>query len=132
MSKIAAFKHRVVLLPVSASYTPGAKHDDKSTYEATRGIWRIAQWRLGKIEYALGIVNRSVVSVFKPKEWHPALTTEYRIRKFPLSERPKTWKTRCEFTGKIAPPEILRLYLNKSVDDHLPRRHQNHIYGGNW
>ena len=143
MSKIV-FKHRVVLLPVSVSYRPGAKHDDNITYEATRGIWRIAKEQRDRIEYALGVFKRKIVGVFAPTNWHCALETEYSDRNLPLRSvamlssfrpedyepLPNDWKIRREFTGDIPPQEILDIYLDKEVDKDFPRLHQGAIYRG--
>ena len=146
MSEIATFKHRVVLLPVSVSCPPEAKYDDNITYECIRGIWRIAENRLGKIEYALGVSKRKIIGVFSPVKWHCALETKYSDRNLPLRNvamrssfrpedyepLPKNWEIRREFTGDIPPQRILDIYRDKEVDKDFPQWHQGAIYRGDW
>ena len=80
-------EHKVVLLPLFQTYHEGMSED--ALYEAIRGKWIIAKWRLPQIEYAIGIVKQEVVGVYEPD--------------------PNKWRqvSNCwEFTGKTAPPEI--------------------------
>ena len=117
-------RHKVVLLPLSKTYKKdGGK---QALYEATRGVWRMAKWRLVSIEYAFGVYQRKIVSVYKPHpdKWNPGGTASYRTRPAAHTDNPKRW----EFTAPIEPPEKMKDCLHKSANECLPRQHRQPAY----
>ena len=84
---------------------------DLELYETTRGIWRRRIESVKDAEYALAVNKGTVVEAYSIDGWYPAGT-------FPMTTRkldPNRCKNRIEFTGKLAPEEIRRKYIGKSV-----------------
>lgn len=90
-------------------------------YDATRGMWKIGE-RRKQAEYAFSIFEGIIKEVYKIESWFPAGTT------FTTRDK-KTIKTenRWEFVGHIAPPEIRKKYINKSVRKYFKKRARNPI-----
>ena len=118
--------HKVVLLPLFRSYKKDG--GEKALYEATRGIWKIDdEERRSLIEYAFGVFNRKIVSVYKPDAdgWQPGGTATYDTRPSKETNNPDRW----EFTATVKPPqEIVDSCLHKPVGHRLPPRHQEPEY----
>ena len=114
--------HKVVLLPLFRSYKKDG--GEKALYEATRGIWKIDdEERRSLIEYAFGVFNRKIVSVYKPDAdgWQPGGTATYDTRPSKETNNPDKW----EFTATVKPPqEIVDSCLHKFVGHCLPPRHE--------
>ena len=81
-------------------------------YEWTRGVWRLNRRRVERIEYAFCVYQGFVVEVYQVDGWDPAGATPYLSRDFP--EELDMGK-RLEFSGEVAPAEIRRRYLDRSV-----------------
>ena len=119
-------RHKIVLLPLNETYHRNGM-SKQALYEATRGVWKIDKRWLDQIEYAFGVFERKIVSVYKPypDKWNPGGTASYRTRPSAHTNNPKRW----EFTAPIdPPPEIERSCLHKSVDKCLPRQHRQPAY----
>ena len=108
--------HKVILFRLNKSFRPGMS-DDK-IYESTRGAWAVDRARAGNARYAFGVFDGVVRGAYLVEEWHKAGTTEYRFRSAAELQHPGRW----EFTGKTAPPEILQMYLGKSVRKYMAGR----------
>lgn len=124
----ADIRHRVILFRINASFREGMSDD--GIHECTRGVWRINVRRAQRAEYAFGEVDGIVRGVYRVREWIPAGTTEYKYRSQKELENPDRW----EFTGEIAPPKILKMYLGKPVRNLLPGKgaQSPFLYLGDW
>jgi hypothetical protein len=82
----------------------------EALYEWTRAAWVMGPRREGA-RYAMPVSDGIVREVYEIDGWHPAGTTEYRLR--PLTEVvvPGRW----EFTGHLAPDAIRHEYVGRSV-----------------
>lgn len=68
----------------------------KSFYEATRGTWKMAEWRTKKTKFALSEFRGFIVEVFKIDSWEQA---------------GKRW----QFSGVVAEDSVRSRFLNKRV-----------------
>lgn len=93
-------------------------------YEATRGVWRIGP-RKHVPEYALAVFEGVVREVYSIDSWHGANTTPYETRNEELAERDVTG--RSEFLGSVAPEDIRRLYLGRSVKSYFRKGQQSPV-----
>lgn len=85
------FLHKALLVPVNKCFDkPGLSH-----YDAIRYSWIVSRFRVGEVEYVLGVKGGKIVGVFEPEEWLEA------------------------FRGREAPAEIQTLYLGKQVSKKL-------------
>lgn len=99
----------IVIIKINQLYHFGMT--DLELYETTRGIWRRRIESVKDAEYALAVNKGTVVEAYSIDGWYPAGT-------FPMTTRkldPNRCKNRIEFTGKLAPEEIRRKYIGKSV-----------------
>ena len=93
-------------------------------YEWTRGVWRLDRRRAERIDYAFCVYQGSVVEVYQVDGWGPAGATPYLSRGFPEElGMGKRW----EFRGKVAPAEIRRRYLDRSVEENFGRGARNPV-----
>lgn len=112
--KSARIRHRVLLVRISRLFRHGML--PKELYEATRGVWKLSQKRAATAEYALATYEGIVQEVYKIKKWYSAGSTLYRTRKRSDVLR----RNRIEFVGHRAEEQMRRLYLGRSVRQHLP------------
>lgn len=110
--------HRLVTFNLRQAYRYDIHPEE--LYEYTRGVWIINPEGKG-LEFALAVFDGIVREVYEIEAWYPAGTLPYTRRT--LDERDLTG--RHEFSGKVASPEIRRLYLGK----HIPsaKRSQNPV-----
>ena len=97
-----------VIININGQYKRAFEKDD--IYKATKEIWRIAKWRLKKIKYVLSEYRGLIVEVFEVENWYPK-ERPYGIK----SKKAGQTYIGYGFDGHIAPDEIRRLYINKSI-----------------
>ncbi len=97
-----------VIININGQYKRAFGKDD--IYKATKEIWRIAKWRLKEIKYVLSEYRGLIVEVFEVDKWYPK-ERPYGIK----SKKAGQTYTGYGFDGHIAPDEIRRLYINKSI-----------------
>ena len=95
-------------------------------YEATRGVWRLGERRLGA-KYALAVFEGVVREVFAIEGWHPAGSTPYWSR----DQKELRMEGRSEFTGQSAPESIRRKYVGRSVASYFKRGQQSPVVYAN-
>lgn len=92
-------------------------------YEATRGVWRVAEAKRARLEYAFAIAGQTVREVYRIDAWHEAGTTPYRTR----TEEEVRVAGRWEFTGTRAPDALRSKYLGRSVAEQFKSANPNPI-----
>lgn len=90
-------------------------------YDATRGVWKVGP-RREKAEYAFAVFRGIVREVYKIAHWLRAGSTFTTLR-----PKVDTLKGRWEFVGTIAPDEIRKKYVGRSVDSYFRAHSQNPI-----
>ena len=98
----AVFHHKLLLLAVNR--TAGAF----SVYDAVRFAWLVSRRRVERIDFVLAVKDGLVEGVFVPEAWKEAT-----VENFP--EFGKTMNRRLAFVGRVAPPDIVSLYLKKRI-----------------
>lgn len=106
--KLDSINSDCVVININGQYNRAFGKDD--IYKATKEIWRIAKWRLNKIKYVLSEYRGLIVEVFEVDKWYPK-ERPYGIK----SKRAGQTYIGYGFDGHIAPDEIRRLYINKSI-----------------
>jgi uncharacterized protein len=101
------FEAREPLILISIGKTYDDK--DRSIYEAVRGCWVINPERARKHKLVLAHRRGIVVGVFRPTEWLPSTTANFR------------WhignENRWGFVGDPADEETARIYMRKRVPE---------------
>jgi len=113
--------HSAILINVSRLYRYGMT--PMELYDATRGVWRVAPDR-HEAEYAFCLFGGIVREVYAISAWVQAGSTmtcrDYSEKEYNLSER-------SEFVGNIAPEQIRKKYVGKSVRHYFAPGSQNPI-----
>ena len=109
--EVADFKEDMVLIRINQRYDP--KFDDMQLYEATRGIWEIAEKKRDTVTHACALYKGVIREVYEIASWHPAGSTMYSTR--PTDDFQQSG--RFEFVGKIAGPNVLKRYKNHTVNE---------------
>ena len=104
-------KEKGILFRIRRTYHRGM--DAQSLYEATRGVWRLGK-RRQEARYAFALSGSEIVEVYEIEEWLPAGTLSYHTRHAQSFDR-----SRWEFKGQIAPPEIRKKYVGQRVSPTL-------------
>ena len=60
-------KHHIMVIKVNQRYEENM--DPDALYSVVRGIWKASKKRAQKVEYAFGVYQSRIVSVYKPTEW---------------------------------------------------------------
>ena len=83
---------------------------ENSIFEATKGTWKMAEWRTKKIKYVLSEYRGLIVEVFEVTEWYK------QSRPYgPKSKKYGQVYDGFAFEGKVAGDNIRNKYINKSV-----------------
>jgi hypothetical protein len=99
------FEHSAIAICINQSA------EERSIYEAARGVWKLNLKRARKTDIVLAERSGLVVDVFKAETWYPAHPDHFPWLEF---ERPN----RFGFEGKRADETLQKLYSRKR----LPRR----------
>ena len=100
-------KDNLVIIKINQLYKPGMSADE--LYDGTRGFWRRKIESVSDADYALSVANGMVLEVYKIDGWFEAGTTHMKTGRKPSKSG------RIEFTGKVAPEDIRKRYINKCV-----------------
>ena len=112
---------KVILINISQLYRYGMS--ELELYDATRGIWKVGARRT-KAAFAFCVYGGIVREAYSISAWVPAGSTMTR-RDF--SEKDYRLAERHEFVGKVAPEQMRKKYLGKSVRQYLAKGSQNPI-----
>lgn len=110
----------VLLIKPTRLYRPDMSGDE--LYEATRGVWKVAEKKVAKAAYVLAVVANEVVEVYAIERWQRAGTAQYHFRPRREVDRPN----RLEFVGRAA-QDSARRYVGMSVKEYFPKGAQNPI-----
>ena len=102
----------VLLIRINQLYYAGMPPHE--LYEITRGVWPIAMKNAQKAQFALAIFNNIVREVYEVSGWFDAGQTAYFYRTPESVNAPG----RIEFVGRIAPDDVRKRYLLKSVSEY--------------
>lgn len=109
-SVVSDFRHDMVLIRINQLYDPA--FDDMQLYEATRGIWEIAEGKRGVVTHACALYQGKIREVYEIASWHPAGSTMYSTRSSQHFEA----SGRHEFVGRLASADVAKRYRNRTVD----------------
>ena len=115
----ADIQQETVLIRINKSYYDGIKAQE--LYEITRGIWVMGE-RRESAKLAMAVFKGVVIEVYRIDKWHPAGTTEYKVR----DDEDFLGCGRWEFTGKVA-KDIRDEFIGKSIKHHLVPHDSNPI-----
>lgn len=90
---------------------------DFELYEATRGVWAVSPEEAKKVRYVFAVYAGMIAEVYAVAGWYPAGTTQYGTRADMMGEISGDLNLRYEFIGKVAPEEVRKKYLHKSVSN---------------
>lgn len=107
---IKEYLHDCILIKINKLYRVGMS--PLELYEATRGIWRVSEKSIEKVEYAFSIYEGVVQEVYEIANWFSAGSTFYATRDDENFEETDRW----EFVGKVAKEEVRSLYRYKLVN----------------
>lgn len=101
-------ENNCILININKKYERGKGQD--SIYKATKETWTIRKDKLPTLKYVLSEYRGFIVEVFEVEEWY------YKERGFSTKAK-KFGQTKIGygFNGKIAPDEIRKEYINKSI-----------------
>lgn len=115
--KVEHFDVPGVLIKITDSFPDSASRTDQELYDATRGMWKMSiDQAQERARYVFAVYGGVIREVYEVTQWLPANSTMY-------SETSRLWKPieeyktegRIEFVGKVAPEELRKRYLWKSV-----------------
>jgi hypothetical protein len=107
-AKPAVFRHKALLISVNRSAT------ETSLYEATRYAWKISRVKAMRAEVILATQRGLIVGAYVADDWLPATAENFPGH----PDAPG----RLAFIGRVAPPDIQKLYVGKRVPDEYRRR----------
>lgn len=112
------FQHKVLMISVNRS------SKDVDLYDAVRFSWRVRVERARKAEFILATVRGIVRGVYIADEWLES--TRENFPEMPSwdadEEFESTQKSRFGFRGRLAPPDIAKIYLGKKIPDVLRKK----------
>ena len=108
-----------ILIRISRHYRYGMTAAE--LYDQTRGVWRLGE-RREKAKYALGIYQGIVREVYLISTWLPAGST-FSVRNLHGVKAEDRW----EFVGIVAPEDIRKKYVGRSVDKYFKEGAQNPV-----
>lgn len=112
------FQHKVLMISVNRS------SKDLDLYDAVRFSWRVRVERARKAEFILATVRGIVRGVYIADEWLES--TRENFPEMPSwdvdDEFESTQKSRFGFRGRLASPDIAKIYLGKKIPDVLRKK----------
>ena len=112
------FQHKVLMISVNRS------SKNVHLYDAVRFSWRVRVERARKAEFILATVRGIVRGVYIADEWLES--TRENFPEMPSwdadDEFESTQKSRFGFRGRLAPPDIVKIYLGKKIPDVLRKK----------
>ncbi len=92
-------------------------------YEATRGVWTLDKARVNAVRLVFAVFEGVVREVYEIERWHPAGTLRYQTRAAEEVNAPG----RLEFSGHVAPDELRRCYVGRSVRAYMKKNVQSPV-----
>ncbi|MCO6045923.1 hypothetical protein NG895_18645 [Aeoliella sp. ICT_H6.2] len=111
----------VLLVNISRAFHYGMSAVE--LYDATRSAWRLGNKRV-EVEYALPVYQGNVREVYQVTSWLPGGSS---LRNDDYHGKRGSGPSRWEFVGILAPEEIRRKYLNRSVEKYFKQGSQNPV-----
>ena len=106
---LSEIKEDVLLIKINESYRYNMTQDE--IYDITRTCWKLKLDNAQKCKYAFAVYFGTIVEVFEIAGWYKGFSTlNTRITKNEYNE-----KDRYEFVGNVAPEEIRKKYINKTI-----------------
>ena len=99
----------IVVIKINKLYRKNMTSEE--LYEVTRGIWKRRIESVERANYCLSVCKGIVIEVYSVKQWYPAGTVPMKTREI----KPERCEGRIEFVGAVAPDEIRKKYIGKSV-----------------
>jgi uncharacterized protein len=109
---LTIIEESVIFININRQYKRGFSVED--IYKATKDYWKIAESKVNSLKYVLSEYRGLIIEVFEVEEWYPV----------EAKDRSGKDVIKYGFNGKVAPDDIRRKYINKSVS----KKHQNPIY----
>ncbi|HMR55431.1 MAG TPA: hypothetical protein PKD34_02455 [Candidatus Doudnabacteria bacterium] len=106
---VKQFKHKALLITINRRFLDAKTARD--LYNVTRGSWRMRLSKTDEIQIVCAVYRGIIREVYEPRKWQTD---------------PKR-KPRIMFEGKIAKPDIRKLYLHKSVKHLIKQGSSNPI-----
>lgn len=100
----------LILISIAKSY-----EEEKSIYDAVRGVWRVNVDKARTFRLVLAHRHGVVVGVFRPTKWLPATKDNFRWL-------PEDIPGRFGFEGDTAEPAAESRYINRRVPDEFRRK----------
>ncbi len=111
--KLESIDSNCVLININKTYKRGNGTDP--IYKATKETWLIDKSRLPQIKYVLSEYKGLIVEVFAVENWYPKERTKNKTIDKNTKLKEQITVTGYGFNGIVAPDDIRKLYLNKSV-----------------
>lgn len=120
-------EEKAILIRINKTFQKSM--DRQALYDYTRGRWKVNTDRAKNAEYAIAVFKGIVQEVYEIEDWHKAGTTDSsrKINDKPELNSTKSLIGRYEFTGKLAPKEIRKKYIHRSVKHYFVRGNSNPI-----
>jgi len=112
------FQHKVLMISVNRS------SKDVDLYDAVRFSWRVRVERARKAEFILATVRGIVRGVYIADEWLESTRENFpEMLSWDADEEfESTQKSRFGFRGRLASPDIAKIYLGKKIPDVLRKK----------
>jgi len=104
-----AIEHRCILITINKNFTHGMSVHE--IYDATRSAW-VANPERRNPEYALSVFRGVIREVFSISAWVEGGTT---MKTRDKDGRSKPREGRMEFVGQVAPDDVRRRYVGRSL-----------------
>lgn len=114
---------KVILIRINRLYYSGISREE--LYEVTRGVWALSlvNLRARQVQYAFAVFDNVVREVYEIQMWFSAGRTAY----FHREPEDVNVDGRVEFVGRIAPEDIRKRYLFKSVGEYFVKGSSNPV-----
>lgn len=116
----AEIEEPVILIRINNTYRHHLSADE--LYDATRGSWAVGT-RRELARYAFAVFRSVVREVYEIHKWAPGGSTFYKTD---IHAEPHP-SNRWEFVGEVAPSNVRKKYVDKSVARYFPPKSQNPI-----
>jgi len=116
-----AIKDKVILININKLFRPNMSVHD--LYDATRSAWKVAPGRHDP-EFALSVYGGVIREMYSIEAWVKGGST-MKLRD--KEGRPTPRQDRWEFVGQVAPEDIRRRYVGRSVSGYFKSGAQNPV-----
>lgn len=110
-------KHEILIIKINKLYE--YKMDQKTLYDAIRGVWRISKNTVKRVEYVFGVYNSLIVGVYKPSAWFVCKEAKDKLPQQDIILTPKTENRLFfidqDFEQGLPLDDNEKFYLGKSI-----------------